>query len=274
MRCDGKMAPRKLWRVIDRLRFGLRDRLTAEITVVDGARSYRFACTNRFEVWRAATMMIKEEGTIEWLRGAIRPDDVLYDIGANIGLYSIFAGVQMGGGGRVYAFEPHAVNFTHLCRNIMANGLAETVTPVSVALNDGPAFSTFHYLQWDAASSFSQFGDVADDFPTKFVELKYGCALDEMLSAGALPPPTLIKIDVDGNEPKVLRGMEGLLKGPRKPRSVQVEIPKGDGDGIGALMKAMGYELAHRHFTMSGKKKLARGLSHDDVAHNAVFVPA
>ncbi len=274
MRCDGKTAPRKLWRVIDRLRFGLRDRLTEEVTVVDGERSYRFACTNRFEVWRAATMMVKEEGTIEWLRGEVRPDDVVYDIGANIGLYSIFAGARLGGSGRVYAFEPHAMNFAHLCRNIMANGLGETVTPVSVALSDGPTFSAFHYLQWDAASSFSQFGDVAEDFATKFVELKYGCALDEMLAEGALPPPTLVKIDVDGNEPKILRGMKGLLEGPERPRSVQVEIQKGGSDGIVALMQSMTYELAHRHFTISGKKKLARGLSRDDVAHNAVFVPA
>lgn len=274
MRCDGKTAPRKPWRVIDRIRFGLRDRLEEKVTVTDGENEYVFVCTNRFEVWRAATLLAKEEGTIAWFRSQTRPGDVVYDVGANIGLYSIFAGPLVGETGRVFAFEPHAVNFVHLCRNIMANGLGGRVVPLSLALADRPGYSPFNYLEWGAASSFSQFGTEAPPTAIGFSELKYGSSVDEMVEAGALPPPDLVKIDVDGLEERVIEGMRRLLAGPNRPRSIQTEIPRLDNGRMESLFDDMGYALRDRHFTAAGKHKLARGLQVNEIHHNALFEPA
>ncbi len=272
-RCTGRGAPRKIWRVIDRLRFGLRDRLEEKVIVVEDGRRYSFVCTNRLEVLRAATLLVKEEGTIAWLRGGARPGDVVYDVGANIGLYSIFAANLLGAEGAVYAFEPHAVNFTHLCRNIAENGLGGRVVPLSVALSDADGFSDFNYLDWSAGSSFSQLGEVSEAFETAFAELKYGVTVDTLIGANAVPPPNLVKIDVDGIEAKVLRGMKGLLAGNRRPRSVQVELQKHDDGAIADFMDSVGYAPVERHYSMFGQMKLARGVDPAAIAHNVVFAP-
>ena len=61
-------------------------------------------------------MFVKESGTCEWIKNDIGPGDVFFDIGANIGIYSILAANRVGKTGKVYAFEPHSGNFTRLLR--------------------------------------------------------------------------------------------------------------------------------------------------------------
>jgi FkbM family methyltransferase len=79
-------------------------------------------------------MFIKEPQTCEWIKSEVKAGQVFYDIGANIGIYSILAAKYVGGLGRVYAFEPHNANFSRLLDNIAANGLGEIVVPCNLAL--------------------------------------------------------------------------------------------------------------------------------------------
>ena len=73
-------------------------------------------------LFRAQKSFHREKVTMYWLRNVVQPDDVIYDIGANVGAYSLFAGHKVkSGGGQVYAFEPAFFNFSSLSRNIEAN---------------------------------------------------------------------------------------------------------------------------------------------------------
>lgn len=274
MHCDGKTKPNKYIRVTGRLRFELRDRLEQAVTVVEqGRKDLTFLCDNRDEVWRVMTLLVKEEGTIEWLRKNAGPDTIFFDIGANIGLYTIYGASLVGKSGHVFAFEPHAVNFAHLIKNVNANKFNEQVSALSLALFDESGLFPFSYFDWAAGASKNQIEN-GEGATGVFRELKYAAVLDELIDSGRLPAPHLIKIDVDGVEAQIIRGMKRLMQSNRRPLSIQVEIQKGDNGDIAALMEGQGYKLDHRHFTMAGKNKLRRGLTLDRIAHNCVFVPA
>lgn len=273
MRCDGKSKPNKYVRVTGRLRFGLRDMLEQAVLVEEQGRELQFLCDNRDEVWRVMTLLVKEEGTIEWLRRSVTPETVFFDIGANIGLYSIY-GASLMKNGRVFAFEPHAINFVHLIKNINANRFNDLIMPLSIALFDEAGLLPFSYFDWAAGSSKNQIVKNDNINGGVFRELKYAAILDDLIEANALPAPDLIKIDVDGVEPQIIKGMKRLMQSNRRPRSIQVEIQKNDSGGTAELMESQGYVLDHRHFTMAGKNKLKRGLTLDKIAHNAVFTPA
>src|SRR5262245_51439398 len=125
-----------LQNALELIRFKLRNRLAWRVAVADGDYCYTFRCESPVEVRRARTMLIKEKGTIRWLRDEVRGGDVVYDIGANIGLYTLFAGKRVGAAGQVYAFEPHVANVRSLLHNVSENGLSAQVKVLSCALND------------------------------------------------------------------------------------------------------------------------------------------
>ena len=88
-----------------------------------------------------------------------------------------------------------------------------------------------------------------------------------------LAPPHHVKLDVDGNELFILRGMTRLLGSTDRPRSIQVEINKRHKDEIAPFMAEHGYELANKHYTRSGRKRMARGEDPEHYAYNAIFRP-
>src|SRR5206468_150350 len=78
------------------------------------------------EHYRADTYATKEPETIEWVRRRLGKGDVLFDVGANIGLYSLFA-AKLEPSCRVVAFEPESNNFSSLCRNVLLNRLDNVI---------------------------------------------------------------------------------------------------------------------------------------------------
>ena len=77
--------------------------------------------------------MAKEPDMIEWIESFNR-NDILFDVGANIGLYSIFASKQ--GIKKVIAFEPEALNFALLNQNIFLNNEQDRIVPLNVGLSN------------------------------------------------------------------------------------------------------------------------------------------
>lgn len=182
-----------------------------------------FATPNRHAAWRVDTAFSKEPDTIEWI-GEFAAGEVLVDVGANMGLYSIMAASR---GVRVYAFEPESQNYALLNRNIYLNGMGELVSAYGAALSDRSAFSTLFLSTFTAAASCHSFGE-AVDFRARPMQAAYtqGCystTLDELVAMGALPVPHHLKIDVDGIEHKVLAGAARSLQDPRM-KSVLVEV--------------------------------------------------
>jgi FkbM family methyltransferase len=261
---------------LSRARFALRSKLVQRVRVSDGEYVHVFRCEDPIEVTRAVTLLEKEAGTVRLIRTEVRPGDVFYDIGANIGLYTLVAARRVGADGVVYAFEPHGANLMNLLRNVAENGLGDRVKVVSAALNDSSGFFPFDYRSPEPGSALSRLeseGAAGEEFAPVFSELKYATSVDALLADSVIPPADLVKIDVDGNEPLVLRGMRAHLSGGPRPRAVQVEIDPETRDEVHELMREFDYEVTERHETMAGRALIESGQDPDRVVHNVVFRP-
>jgi FkbM family methyltransferase len=169
----------------------------------------------------------KEPETVSWIEQFIRPDDVLYDIGANVGAYSLVAHRATKGGCTVYAFEPSFSTFAKLSRNIALNGAEGRVIPVLVALSDATGLVTFNYSSTDPGAALHALGPSLDSsgkpFTPAFTQPVLSYRLDDFIAQFGIAAPNHIKLDVDGVELNVLRGAAGVLANPRL-RSVLVEV--------------------------------------------------
>lgn len=260
---------------LDRVRFYLKRRLAKSVRVSDGEHTYVFRCESMMDVTRARTLLSKESGTVDWIRTEVKPGQVFYDIGANMGIYTPLAAVRVGPKGKVYAFEPHVVNVHTLMHNVKANDLGGIVQVMSCALNDREGHFDFNYYSDVSGSSNSQLNEVRDgaerDFRPVLTERKFATTVDALIASGAIAPADHIKIDVDGNEMLILQGMAGLLGGVSAPTSIQVEVNPRYKTALFDLMSGHGYVVASRHHTLEGKQHLAKGADPEQISYNAVF---
>lgn len=261
--------------LINHYRFWLQHRLTKKVKIHDGQFDLTFRCHSRIELERAKTLHSKEPGTVAWIQDSVKPGDVLYDIGANVGLYTLMAAHRVTDSGHVYAFEPHLLNAFHLLQNIRANGLQQRVSVLSCALHDEQAFCNFNYFSTAGGSSQSQCGEVRDDegreFDPVLVELKSATTVDYLVRSRIIQPASVIKIDVDGNELHVLQGMREILTKEKSVREIQVEMSPRNRERLPGVMKSCGFGFANRHFTANGMRRIAAGEREEMVAHNALF---
>ena len=246
------------------------------VTVRDDHFAYRFVCHSAKERRRAERMLEKERGTIAWLSRELRPDDVFFDVGANIGVYTIFAARRLGPKGAVISFEPHVPNAASLIENVHLNRHQCTVRLVTSALTNSEHYDAFNYRSVQASSSSSQFGSASCDgvaFDPGFVEVEHGCTLDSLCGRSLLPRPMLIKIDVDGLECEILEGMCDILASPHRPRSLQVEVGPRTKARIVSLLSEAGYRLSETHWTQAGEAHIAQGNDPEAHAHCGIFEP-
>lgn len=245
------------------------------IKVLDGDRSYVFECSDRRGFRRCSEALTKETGTNDWIRTYVKKGEVFYDIGANVGVYSIMAGQQVGPTGSVYAFEPHAANFAQLLRNIKLNGLQNVIRPCCVALHSGTELVKFNYMTLGAARGHSQVNQLVDfsgeKFEAELSEPKISFSLDDLVSRYGFPPPDHVKIDVDGNEGPILNGMAILLKSDKAPKSIQVELSKMQAQELHPFLEEMGYRAMSKHYTKQGLRRIAAGEDPENYPYNVIF---
>ena len=96
----------------------------------------KYYCMGWIPLWRSQTLFIKEPEMIEWI-DKMDENETLWDIGANVGLYSIYAGLK---GMKVFAFEPSALNTFLISKNIEINNLKDNVFLFPVAISDKNEF--------------------------------------------------------------------------------------------------------------------------------------
>jgi FkbM family methyltransferase len=170
--------------------------------------SVTFYTPNDTTKWRANTLFTKEPITIQWI-DMMRAGNVLWDIGANVGGYSIWAAQRRGV--EVYAFEPEASNYAVLCRNFRENHVKGLAYPI--ALSDAPRVSTLFCSSPQAGGSCHSLGEEVGPNLEARPGVKQGAiamTLDQL--SELLPRPTHLKIDVDGFEHLVIAGGKGLLQ--------------------------------------------------------------
>jgi FkbM family methyltransferase len=267
--------PRRLIRKFYKKILKFRQWLTQGIQLTDGQYDYRFQCETVREFNRYLKMFSKEPGTVEWIDQNVRPGEVFYDIGANIGVFTILAAARTGKNGRVYSFEPHGANFAKLIDNITVNNLQQIVSPNNFALHNTEGFFPFLYKSGNVGTSDSQLSAHHDPSARQNAhmirELKYATTIDRLIDSGEIQPPHHIKIDVDGNEILILEGMHRLLSGADRPLSIQVEMNDPHKTRITQFLQGHQYQLAHKHFTKSQARKKAGGCDPEALGYNAIF---
>jgi FkbM family methyltransferase len=190
----------------------------------------------------------KEPFTVEWIERSIKPGDVFYDIGANVGAYSLIAAKATRNAARVFAFEPAASSFHDLTRNVLLNDCAESVVPLPFALwsDTGPlSFASTPPVAGAAQHHISRHVDSNDEHAVTIL----GIRLDDLVERIGLPVPTHAKIDTDGYELDVLQGAERTLARPEW-RSIIVELDRGETNRnreIKKLLANVGFDTGRRH---------------------------
>jgi FkbM family methyltransferase len=184
----------------------------------------------------------KEPETVGWLLSHRGRGAVLYDIGANVGAYSLIA-AKSDPATRVVAFEPGYSTYPRLVENVTLNGLDDRVQALQVALGDRTGLSTFEYATTDpgAADHPGIVPGPSGRVATRHSVLCY--RLDDLISSFDLPEPTLFKLDVDGAEVAVLRGAPATLAAPALV-SVLVEVREGSQEAreVAEILGAAGFE--------------------------------
>ncbi len=132
---------------------------------------------------------------------SVRKGDVVYDIGANVGFYTLLASELVGSEGTVVAFEPLPRNLALLRRHVHLNGLSN-VEIIEGAVSEEAGTARF------AAEGLPEMGHLTDEGG---MEVKMH-QVDALVGSGRIPPPKVMKIDVEGAELSVLRGAHEVLK--------------------------------------------------------------
>lgn len=265
-----KWLPARLW-------FDVRNLMRLKVSVRDPETDKRyFSRAQSFEaLQRMKELFAKEPDTISWIRRQLGPDDIFLDIGANVGTFSIFAATRLSGAGHVYAMEPHLANAIQLLQNVASNKLSDRISVLSIAASNTDCLIPFHYKRWGEGASGSQLGVGASSAVQNpvGVELKVSYRIDTLIAAGYLRPPNLIKIDTDGIEMEILAGMEKLLRGPNRPRSVLVEVQRGGLKTQVAYMDSLAYALKAKCFSGTNALLLKEGCPEDKLEFNAIYEP-
>jgi FkbM family methyltransferase len=157
-----------------------------------------------------------ETELIDWIRQYVKPGDVFYDIGANVGAYSLYVAKHHKGKVKVYAFEPAAVTIPLLIHNIVHNGCTGLIKPMTFPLSAKPALATFNYnMKMTPGFAQHSFGEAIDvqgkAFKPVFQEFLVSASLDQLVAEYHIDPPNHIKIDVDGLEQEILGGGANVL---------------------------------------------------------------
>ena len=165
-----------------------------------------FRWVNLVELYRYSLGTHEEELT-DKLVSLLKPSSVFYDIGANVGYYSIIAS-QIVEGGEVYAFEPIPASRTLMNEHIDINNISN-VNVLSYGVSDEIKKVSFTNSSHLSANSYILEGDTPNDGDMLEVEC---ISIDSGISEKGFKPPSIIKIDVEGAEFDVLKGAKETIK--------------------------------------------------------------
>ena len=187
-----------------------------------------FFTPNQTIKWRVDTLFTKEPETIEWINSFDKKKKIIFwDIGSNIGLYSIYA-AQTYNDIDIVSFEPSTSNLRILSRNISVNNLVEKIKINQIPLGEKQNTNLImHESEFIEGWSMNTFGDPIDHQGKKFKSKQsysiFGNNINFYIENKVLDFPNYIKIDVDGLEHKILKGGDKCLEN-EKLESISIEL--------------------------------------------------
>ncbi len=186
-----------------------------------------------------------EPNNLEVLFSFLRPESVFLDIGANVGFFSLQVAKRLKKPGRVISFEPHPDLFHLLCTSAFLNGLSSAdgkagiINVLNIGASDQRRAVTFNYPVGHLGGGTLM--NVGDRPHTTVPAHVY--PLDKVLPRDLICD--LVKIDVEGHELNVLRGMQGILQRSPDIKIIFEKLGVGDGDEreVGAFLQKLGFNL-------------------------------
>lgn len=213
---------------------------------------------------RAEKFFSKEPDTIEWINRFCLENNkkiIFWDIGSNIGTFSIYAGKKHNDI-EIYAFEPSTSNLGLLSKNINLNNLTNKIRinplPLTTQSNQFLLMNEKHFVEGGAQNTFGEDYDFeGKKFSTNNSYNILGTSINNLIENDVLKVPNYIKIDVDGIENLILRGATKVLKNENL-KSILVEINenfKNQHTEVKNILKENGFEETSKFHSSSKKDR-------------------
>ena len=208
--------------------------------------------TSKNEYQTRAHSCKKEPETVKWIETHFKQNEVFFDIGANVGAYSLVACHHLDRKLKVYAFEPGFMTYFKLCKNINLNNMQNEIIPLQVALSDKTKIEVFNYADLREGSSCHALGKPVDQmgnmFTPKLTQYLMSYRLDDLIDEFNIPTPHHIKVDVDGVEYEILKGSEKILSSPEL-KTILIELQDGTEGGrkIKSYIREKGFIVSSKH---------------------------
>jgi len=234
------------------------EKLTANVNDEKTGKIIKYNVVNESTLWRAQTLFIKEPITIDWIR-SFKKNNIFYDVGANVGMYSIFAALISEV--KVYAFEPESNNFQTLMQNIADNNLVDLISPFPIGISDKTELSKLHISAFEAGSSHHTVGKNLLDhnslevISNTFSQGIFSTTIDDLCLVWKLPYPSYLKIDVDGIEGKIINESKKILSSS-KLESILIEINENRDQDISIInnLKKIGFNFDNDQVDQARRK--------------------
>ena len=205
--------------------------------------------------WRVETIFSKEPETLEWIDTFKAIDNktiIFWDIGANIGLYSIYAAQKINNI-KIYSFEPSTSNLRVLSRNIFLNNLSEKISisqfPLTSKKNVFLDINESEFIEgWSMNSFGTKKGYDGEEIKVKQKYKIFGTSIDNLVENEVIELPNYVKIDVDGIEDLILEGAKKILSN-KTLKSLSIELNENyehQYNKIINMMESFGFKLKQK----------------------------
>ncbi len=217
-------------------------------------KKIKFFVPSKLTQHRVSTILNKEPETIEWIENFKTAEGkkiIFWDVGANIGLYSIYA-ASYHKNINIFSFEASTSNLRCLSRNISINNFLSDINICQLPLTDkNNIFLEMKENQFQEGGAISTFGEKFDYKGNEILSPEnnyniFGTSINSFIDNNILQVPNYIKIDVDGIEHLILKGADKYLK-HKDLRGISIELNesfKEQFDKSFEILKENGFSLA------------------------------
>jgi len=216
--------------------------------------SFTLSCTNWITHFRWYLFKTKEPETIYFFDNYLNEGDIYFDIGANVGVFSIYPAKRYNDI-QIYSFEPEVSNLAYLKENIIENGITEKVAIYGLGISDSVGLSKLHLQDLTTGSALHTEdkknikSSPTGNNPIIWTEGIYTVSLDYFCEELNIVP-NVIKIDTDGNESKILMGATNVLKNPLL-RAIIIEMPEDQIEYCYSILLESGFKQEEYNFKKS-----------------------
>jgi FkbM family methyltransferase len=230
--------------------------------VYGGCRMY-FTPEAGLRYWLPHRALRADESLLSNAAETVKPGDVVWDVGANMGLFTFAAAGVAGPTGHVFALEPDVEMARLLRRSARLNPASAPVEVISCAVSESVSLARFNIAMRSRTSNYLEGFGMSQTGGIRETETVLKVTLDWL--ADKIPMPDVVKIDVEGAELDVLRGAIGMLKAKRPV--VLLELTRRNWDEESRIFRDLGYALYDSDLPPAKRAPLS------EAAYNVLALP-